>query len=184
MYRLKSAGYDAYLVGGGVRDMMLGREPKDIDIATTALPDAVKKIFRNCMLIGRRFRLAHARFENEIVEVATFRAPGEGGAGDDKAHTETGRILRDNVYGTIEEDALRRDFTVSALYYTIQDFYVNDIVDSMRELQAGVLRLCVDPELGDREDPVRRLRAGRFAAMLCVRIDGDSEAALVAMGHL
>jgi len=184
LYRLKSAGYDAYLVGGGVRDMLLGREPKDFDIATNALPDDVKKIFRNCMLIGRRFRLAHVRFENEIVEVATFRAPGEGGAGDDKAHTETGRILRDNVYGTIEEDALRRDFTVNALYYNIQDFSVIDFVDGMKDLQAGVLRLIGDPEQRYREDPVRMLRAVRFAAKLGFRIDGDSEAALVAMGHL
>src|SRR3569832_1799285 len=118
LYRLKSAGYDAYLVGGGVRDMLLGREPKDFDITTNALPDDVKKIFRNCLLIGRRNRQTHKQNEKEVIEVATFRAQGgEGAASEDEARTETGRILRDNVYGNIEEDAWRRDFTINALYY-------------------------------------------------------------------
>ena len=184
LYRLKSAGYDAYLVGGGVRDMLLGREPKDFDVATNASPDDVKKIFRNCLLIGRRFRLAHVRFDNEIIEVATFRAPGDGAGSGHEAHTETGRILRDNVYGSIEEDAWRRDFTVNALYYNIQDFSVVDFVGGMSDLQSGVLRLIGAPEQRYREDPVRMLRAVRFAAKLGFRIDGESEAALVEMGHL
>lgn len=184
LYRLKSAGYEAYLVGGGVRDMLLGREPKDFDIATNALPDEVKKLFRNCLLIGRRFRLAHVRFEDEVVEVATFRAQGDGAASEDEARTETGRILRDNVYGTIEEDAWRRDFTVNALYYNIQDFSVVDFVGGMQDLKAGVLRLIGAPEQRYREDPVRMLRAVRFAAKLGFRIDPESEAALVEMGHL
>lgn len=184
LYRLKSAGYDAYLVGGGVRDMLLGREPKDFDIATNALPDEVKKIFRNCLLIGRRFRLAHVRFDDEVIEVATFRAQGGEGTGEDEARTETGRILRDNVYGSLEEDAWRRDFTINALYYNIQDFSVVDYVGGMQDLQLGVLRLIGAPEQRYREDPVRMLRAVRFAAKLGFRIDRESEAAIVQLGHL
>lgn len=184
LYRLKSAGYDAYLVGGGVRDMLLGREPKDFDIATNALPDEVEKIFRNCLLIGRRFRLAHVRFDDEVIEVATFRAQGGEGAGEDEARTETGRILRDNVYGSLEEDAWRRDFTINALYYNIQDFSVVDYVGGMQDLQSGVLRLIGAPEQRYREDPVRMLRAVRFAAKLGFRIDRESEAAIVQLGHL
>ena len=183
LYRLKGAGYDAFLVGGGVRDMLLGREPKDFDIATNARPEEVKKLFRNCMLIGRRFRLAHVRFEKEIIEVATFRAQGDG-ASDDEARTENGRILRDNVYGTLEEDAWRRDFTVNALYYNIQDFSVVDYVDGMADLQSGMLRLIGDPRQRYHEDPVRMLRAVRFAAKLGFRIHPDSEAPIFELAHL
>jgi poly(A) polymerase len=183
LYRLKGAGYDAFLVGGGVRDMLLGREPKDFDIATNARPEEVKKLFRNCMLIGRRFRLAHVRFENEIIEVATFRAQGDG-ASDDEARTENGRILRDNVYGTLEEDAWRRDFTVNALYYNIQDFSVVDYVGGMVDLQSGMLRLIGDPRQRYHEDPVRMLRAVRFAAKLGFRIHPDSEAPIFELAHL
>jgi len=183
LYRLKGAGYDAFLVGGGVRDMLLGREPKDFDIATNARPEEVKKLFRNCMLIGRRFRLAHVRFENEIIEVATFRAQGDG-ASDDEARTENGRILRDNVYGTLEEDAWRRDFTVNALYYNIQDFSVVDYVGGMADLQSGMLRLIGDPRQRYHEDAVRMLRAVRFAAKLGFRIHTDSEAPIFELAHL
>jgi len=183
LYRLKGAGYDAFLVGGGVRDMLLGREPKDFDIATNARPEEVKKLFRNCMLIGRRFRLAHVRFENEIIEVATFRAQGDGDS-DDEARTENGRILRDNVYGTLEEDAWRRDFTVNALYYNIQDFSVVDYVGGMADLQSGMLRLIGDPRQRYHEDAVRMLRAVRFAAKLGFRIHTDSEAPIFELAHL
>ena len=183
LYRLKGAGYDAFLVGGGVRDMLLGREPKDFDIATNARPEEVKKLFRNCLLIGRRFRLAHVRFENEIIEVATFRAQGDG-ASDDEARTENGRILRDNVYGTLEEDAWRRDFTVNALYYNIQDFSVVDYVGGMADLQSGMLRLIGDPQQRYHEDAVRMLRAVRFAAKLGFRIHPDSEAPIFELAHL
>jgi poly(A) polymerase len=183
LYRLKGAGYEAFLVGGGVRDMLLGREPKDFDIATNARPEEVKKLFRNCMLIGRRFRLAHVRFENEIIEVATFRAQGDG-ASDDEARTENGRILRDNVYGTLEEDAWRRDFTVNALYYNIQDFSVVDYVGGMADLQSGMLRLIGDPRQRYHEDPVRMLRAVRFAAKLGFRVHPDSEAPIFELAHL
>jgi poly(A) polymerase len=183
LYRLKGAGYDAFLVGGGVRDMLLGREPKDFDIATNARPEEVKKLFRNCLLIGRRFRLAHVRFEDEIIEVATFRAQGDG-ASDDEARTENGRILRDNVYGTLEEDAWRRDFTVNALYYNIQDFSVVDYIGGMADLRGGMLRLIGQPQQRYREDPVRMLRAVRFAAKLGFRIHPESEAPIFDLAHL
>src|SRR5690606_18623894 len=114
LYRLKNAGYSAFVVGGGVRDLLLGRHPKDFDVVTDALPEDVDRLFRNCRLIGRRFRLAHVRFGRDVVEVATFRATGNG-EDDDRQHDESGRILRDNVYGTIDEDIWRRDFTVNAL---------------------------------------------------------------------
>ena len=117
LYRLKKAGYHSYLVGGGVRDLLLGLHPKDFDIATDATPEEVQKLFRNCRLIGRRFRLAHVHFGREIIEVATFRAAHtEGGA---EGISENGMILRDNVFGSLEDDAWRRDFTVNALYYNI-----------------------------------------------------------------
>jgi poly(A) polymerase len=183
LYRLKGAGYDAFLVGGGVRDMLLGREPKDFDIATNARPEEVKKLFRNCLLIGRRFRLAHVRFEGEIIEVATFRAQGDGDS-DEEARTENGRILRDNVYGTLEEDAWRRDFTVNALYYNIQDFSVVDYVGGMADLQDGMLQLIGDPQQRYREDPVRMLRAVRFAAKLGFRIHSESETPIFELAHL
>lgn len=183
LYRLRDAGYDGYLVGGGVRDMLLGREPKDFDVATNARPEEVKKLFRNCLLIGRRFRLAHVRFSGEVIEVATFRAQGNGENQED-SRSESGRILRDNVYGTLEEDAWRRDFTVNALYYNIRDFSVVDYAGGMEDLQAGVLRLMGDPVQRYHEDPVRMLRAVRFAAKLGFRIHPDSETPLFKLAHL
>jgi poly(A) polymerase len=165
LYRLKKAGYEAYLVGGCVRDLLLGREPKDFDVVTDAHPEDIRAVFRNCRLIGRRFRLAHVHFGDEIVEVATFR----GLAGEEEQGArvvENGRILRDNVYGSIEEDAFRRDFTVNALYYNISDFSVVDYVGGMEDHRASVLRLIGDPERRYREDPVRMLRAVRFAVRL------------------
>ncbi len=179
LYRLKSAGYESYLVGGGVRDLLLGREPKDFDIATDASPEEVHKLFRNCRLIGRRFRLAHVHFSGEIIEVATFRATQEAAHdeedGADIALDGGGRILRDNVYGTLEQDAFRRDFTVNALYYDIRDFSLRDYVGGLADLRAGVLRLIGDPETRYREDPVRMLRAVRFAAKLGFRLHPHTE---------
>lgn len=171
---------------------MLGREPKDFDVATNARPEEVKTLFRNCVLVGRRFLLAHIRYGREVVEVATFRAgtreaEEEGMEGEEEEtlqDTSSGRILRDNVYGTLEEDAFRRDFTINALYYNIADFSVVDYVDGMADLQAGVLRLIGDPEQRYREDPVRMLRAVRFAAKLGFRIHPTSEAPLRELGHL
>lgn len=183
LYRLKKSGYKAYLVGGGVRDLLLGREPKDFDIATDAHPEDVKKVFRNCRLIGRRFRLAHVHFGREVIEVATFRGMQE--PSDDGNHeTENGMLLRDNVYGTIEEDALRRDFTVNALYYSIEDFSVIDYADGIADLNSGVLRLLGDPEQRYREDPVRMLRAVRFAAKLGFSINPACEEPIFRLGSL
>lgn len=165
LYRLKNAGFSAFLVGGGVRDLLVGQQPKDFDVVTDALPEEVRKLFRNCRLIGRRFRLAHVRFGREIIEVATFRAAGDGGE-DERFLTEDGRIVRDNVYGTIEEDIWRRDFTVNALYYNIADFSIWDYTTGIDDIRSQTLRLIGDPETRYREDPVRMLRAVRLAAKL------------------
>ncbi|BCX82452.1 poly(A) polymerase [Methylomarinovum caldicuralii] len=184
LYRLHKAGFRACLVGGCVRDLLLGREPKDFDVATDAHPEQIRKLFRNCRLIGRRFRLAHVRFGREIIEVATFRAAAPEGAGDWAREEETGRVLRDNVYGTIEEDAWRRDFTVNALYYDIADFSVVDYVGGMEDLKAGVLRLIGEPEVRYREDPVRMLRAVRFMTKLGFVLDKSCETLLPRLAHL
>ncbi len=184
LYRLRNAGYQAYLVGGSVRDLLLGREPKDFDVATNALPEQVRGLFRNCRLIGRRFRLAHVHFGPEIIEVATFRAHAHAGGGDARVVEEDGRILRDNVYGTIDEDVWRRDFTANALYYNIEDFSVVDYVGGVADIAAGRLRLIGDPLVRYREDPVRLLRAVRFAAKLGFRMHPDTEAPLHVLGEL
>ncbi|MCB1804154.1 MAG: polynucleotide adenylyltransferase PcnB, partial [Candidatus Competibacteraceae bacterium] len=180
LYRLHNAGYRACLVGGGVRDILLGREPKDFDVGTNATPEEIRKLFRNCRLIGRRFRLAHVQFGGEIIEVATFRALNgpdpEPEDSDDNVPVEAGLIRSDNVYGTIEEDAQRRDFTVNALYYDIADFSLLDYAGGLNDLQAGIIRVIGDPEVRYREDPVRMLRAVRFAAKLGFRLHPDSEA--------
>lgn len=177
LYRLQKEGFDAYLVGGCVRDLLLGREPKDFDVATNADPDQVRKVFRNCRLIGRRFRLAHVHFGREIIEVATFRGAGEE-QNDKQMLNKEGRLLRDNVYGTIEEDVWRRDFTVNALYYNIKDFSVVDYVGGMADHKTGTLRLIGDPEMRFREDPVRMLRAVRFAVKLGFKLDPECEKAI------
>jgi poly(A) polymerase len=185
LYRLHEAGFRACLVGGGVRDLLLGLEPKDFDVATDAHPEEVRRLFRNCRLIGRRFRLAHIHFGNEIIEVATFRAQQD--PDDDKVGVELnehGRIVSDNVFGSIEDDALRRDFTINALYYDIADFSVRDYASGMADLQAGVLRLIGDPEQRYREDPVRMLRAVRFMAKLGFRLAPETEAPIHQLGHL
>ncbi len=181
LYRLKEAGYQAFLVGGAVRDLLLGMNPKDFDVATNAHPDEVKQLFRNCRLIGRRFHLAHVRFGYEIIEVATFRAAhtaiDEDNSVDEAGHRvldERGRIVRDNLYGTIEEDVWRRDFTANALYYNINDFSVWDYVGGVADARARILRLIGDPETRYREDPVRMLRAVRFAAKLDFTIHPDT----------
>ena len=169
LYRLKDGGFDAYLVGGAVRDLLIGGAPKDYDVATNATPEQVKHLFRNCRLIGRRFRLAHVMFGREIIEVATFRANSDDGSGD--REMEDGRLVRDNVYGSIEDDAIRRDFTVNALYYNIEDFSVRDFVGGYEDVRGRVLSLIGDPLDRYQEDPVRMLRAVRLAAKLDFRID-------------
>jgi len=172
LYRLQKEGYEAYLVGGCVRDLLLGREPKDFDVVTDADPEEVRKVFRNCRLIGRRFRLAHVHFGREVIEVATFRGATEE-HNDMQVLNKDGRLLRDNVYGTIEEDVWRRDFTVNALYYNIKNFSVVDYVGGMADHKAGTLRLIGDPDVRFREDPVRMLRAVRFAVKLGFNLDAD-----------
>jgi len=170
LYRLHKAGYQAFLVGGCVRDALIGLHPKDFDVATNATPEEVRALFSNCRLIGRRFRLAHVRFGREIIETATFRAAANH-KDDDVAHDQEGRIIRDNVYGTIDEDVWRRDFTCNALYYNIADFSIWDYAGGMEDVERRRLVLIGDPDHRLREDPVRMLRAVRFAAKLNFKID-------------
>ncbi|NLG58784.1 MAG: polynucleotide adenylyltransferase PcnB, partial [Gammaproteobacteria bacterium] len=183
LYRLREGGHEAYLVGGAVRDLLAGLKPKDFDVATGATPEEVKALFRNCRLIGRRFRLAHVVFGREIIEVATFRANVDDGSGDRQQQAD-GMLLRDNIYGTVEEDAVRRDFTANALYYTIEDFSVRDYVGGFDDVQSRLLRLIGDPEQRYREDPVRMLRAVRLAAKLDFRIEEGTAAPIPHLAHL
>ena len=170
LYRLREAGFGAYLVGGAVRDLLIGGHPKDFDVATDATPEQIRGLFRNCRLIGRRFRLAHVVFGREIIEVATFRANQVDEEGVEAHEVEA--VVRDNVFGSIDDDAVRRDFTANALYYSIEDFSIRDYVGGFADVQARVLRLIGDPERRYREDPVRMLRAVRLAAKLGFTIDG------------
>ena len=182
---LHRAGFQAYLVGGSVRDLLLGREPKDFDVATDAHPEQVRKLFRrNARLIGRRFILVHVQFGNEIIEVATFRGSANGKKDESSEHSETGRILADNVYGSLEEDARRRDFTANALYYNIADRSILDFSTGMEDLRAGRLRVIGDPEQRYREDPVRMLRAVRFAAKLGFTLDASAQAPIASCREL
>lgn len=174
LYRLHDAGYSAYLVGGCVRDLLLGRKPKDFDVATSAHPEEVRKLFSNCRLIGRRFRLAHIHFGREIIEVATFRAA-HIEESEEALLSQHGMILRDNVYGTIEDDAWRRDFTINALYYNIADFSLVDYCGGAKDLAQHTIRLIGDPVKRYREDPIRILRAIRFAGKLSFNIDPATE---------
>ncbi len=171
LYRLKNHNFLAYLVGGGVRDLLLGRKPKDFDIGTSAHPQQVRKLFRNCFIIGRRFRLCHVRFGRKVVEVSTFRRQAEPEEGDPM-------IRRDNTFGTPEEDAFRRDFTVNALFYDIATFSVIDYVGGLQDLDQRVIRAIGDPDVRFREDPVRMLRAVALAARLNFTIDRDTVEAI------
>lgn len=186
LYRLKESGFQAYLVGGGVRDVLLKRDPKDFDIATDAHPEQIQTLFQNCRLIGRRFRLAHIHFGGHIVEVATFRASSQDSqpVTSHFQHSKEGMILRDNIYGTLEEDVIRRDFTINALYYNIADFSIVDFVDGLKDLNAGCLRMIGNAEQRYREDPVRMLRAIRFAAKLKFKIETETEKPLFELGAL
>jgi len=215
LYRLKEAGFQAFLVGGCVRDLIIGRHPKDFDVATDALPDEVRRLFRNCRLVGRRFRLAHIVYGREVIEVATFRAasapppseepvpprdedeielddaPSELDEPDEPAianvhrvQDDHGRLLRDNMYGSIDEDVWRRDFTVNALYYNIADFSIWDYVDGLADIHARRLRLIGDVETRYREDPVRMLRAARFEAKLGFELDAEGVAPIARLRQL
>lgn len=174
LYHLNQAGYQAFLVGGGVRDLILERVPKDFDIVTNAHPEQIKRLFKRCRLIGRRFLLAHVHVKSEIIEVATFRAPhDQSGHGSSK----NGLIVRDNVYGSsVNDDAQRRDFTINAIYYDISDFSLFDYANGMADLRQGVIRLMGDPVLRYQEDPVRMLRAVRFSAKLGFSIHPETAA--------
>ena len=177
LYRLHNSGYQAYLVGGCVRDALLGKEPKDFDVTTDATPEQIKGLFRNCRLIGRRFRLAHIVFGREIIEVATFRGHHENNdEGESKVSRQSdhGQLLRDNVFGSIEEDAQRRDFTINAMYYNIADYSISDFAGGMQAIKNKEITLIGDPETRYREDPVRMLRAVRFAAKLDMHISPQS----------
>jgi len=182
LYRLKNAGYKAYLVGGCVRDLLMDLKPKDFDVATDARPEQIRELFRNCRLIGRRFRLAHIRFGREIIEVSTFRAPHDPASGG--GHVEDGRIVRDNVYGDIDDDVWRRDFTINALFYNIEDFSLVDYVGGLGDIRAKVLRLIGDPKTRYQEDPVRMLRAVRFAVKLGFTMHPATEEAIAGCSEL
>jgi poly(A) polymerase len=174
LYRLKNHGFKGYLVGGGVRDLLLERKPKDFDIATDAHPQQVKKLFRNCFVVGRRFRLCHVRFGRKVVEVSTFRRQAPAEEGDTL-------IRRDNTFGSPEEDAFRRDFTVNALFYDIASFTVIDYVSGLEDLTNRLIRTIGDPEVRLREDPVRMLRAVALAARLGFTIHRDTLEAVRAL---
>jgi len=182
LYRLSNSGFRACLVGGGVRDLLLGLQPKDFDVATDATPEELRSLFRNSRIIGRRFRLVHIRFGREIIEVATFRSHSS-----DSPKTELnteGRILRDNTFGEIEDDAIRRDFTVNALYYDIANFSILDYTNGLEDLETRTLRLIGDAQTRYQEDPVRMLRAIRFAAKLNFEIERYSAEAIFECGQL
>lgn len=183
LYRLHEAGFKAYLVGGCVRDLLLGQTPKDFDIATNALPEEIRRLFRNCRLIGKRFRLAHILFGHDIIEVATFRTSHEN-AKESHGKSHHGMIVRDNVYGTIEDDAVRRDFRINALYYNIADYSIVDYVGGMQDIKDKVLHMIGDPEKRFHEDPVRLLRAVRFLAKLNINVTPETEGPLKNLNHL
>lgn len=185
LYRLHRSGYKGYLVGGSVRDLMTGRTPKDFDVGTDAKPNEVKRLFRNCRVIGRRFRLAHILFEGgKVVEVSTFRRrpdvaePAEPAGGAEGTEDQDLLIRSDNTFGTPEEDALRRDFTINGLFYDIADFSVIDWVGGVPDLDRRIIRTIGDPWIRFKEDPVRMLRACEFAARLSFEIEAETAQAL------
>lgn len=184
MYRLEKAGFKAFLVGGSIRDILLGLQPKDFDIATNAHPEQVHKLFSNSRLIGRRFKLVHVLFGREVIEVATFRASSDKEESSAQQQTADGMLTRDNVYGTIEEDAMRRDFTANALYYSATDFNIYDYTNAIEDIEKKQLRLIGVPEDRYREDPVRMLRAIRFAEKLGFSIEPRAEQAISEFAQL
>ena len=190
MSRLRNHDHQAFLVGGAVRDLLVGGHPKDFDVATDATPEQVRGLFRNSRIIGRRFQIVHVRFGREVVEVTTFRGHHSNGDGEQpparhhSRQSDTGMLLRDNVFGSLEEDAARRDFTVNALYYCSSDFCVYDYVGGLSDLKQEQIRVIGDAEQRYREDPVRMLRAVRFAARLGFGIAGDTASPIPALAHM
>lgn len=186
MSRLRDREHQAYLVGGAVRDLLLGGHPKDFDIATDATPEEVHALFGNSRIIGRRFRIVHVRFGREIIEVTTFRGHHDDGDSSDPAakRSSRGLLLRDNVFGTLEEDAVRRDLTVNALYYDSGSFEVFDQVGGLDDLESRQVRVIGDPAKRYREDPVRMLRTLRFAAKLDFRVEKGSGAPIAELAPL
>ena len=182
MEKLNEAGFKGFLVGGGVRDLLLGGSPKDFDVATDATPEQVRSIFRNARIIGRRFKIVHVRYGREIIEVTTFRGQAEDST--QQVASAQGQLLRDNVYGDLESDALRRDFTVNALYYSSEDGCVYDYAGGLEDIQQRQLRMIGEPETRYKEDPVRLLRAVRFAAKLGFAIEHETAAPIVQQAEL
>ena len=176
LYRLSRLGFTAYLVGGGVRDLLMGRKPKDFDVGTSAKPNEVKRAFRNCFLVGRRFRLAHIRFGEKVIETATFRQNSQT-VGEIIEHAAEGP-MEDNTFGTPQTDAFRRDFTINGLFYDIRDYSVIDWVGGMKDLERRIIRSIGDPEIRFREDPVRMMRAIKFSSRLGFTIERKTAAAL------
>ena len=181
---LLKADYEAYLVGGCVRDLVLGIEPKDFDVATSARPEQICELFDNSRLIGRRFRIVHVYFHRNNIEVSTFRAQASNSNNKSSSSGSNGRILRDNTFGTIEEDAIRRDFTINALYYDIENSQVLDFCNGYQDLQNRKICMIGDAQTRYREDPVRMLRALRFRAKLDLNIEHETQQPISAMGKL
>lgn len=180
--RLNSAGFEAYLVGGSVRDLLLRKAPKDFDVATNATPNEIRELFKNARIIGRRFKLVHILFHREVIEVATFR--GHEASDTQQLVNERGMLIRDNVYGTLEEDAWRRDFTINSLYYNILDSTIVDYTSGFSDIQHKQIKMIGDPVKRYQEDPVRMLRAIRFSAKLNFELEADTAAPLKELSHL
>ena len=176
---LKQQGFDAYVVGGAVRDLLIGKQPKDFDVATNATPDQIKQCFRNARIIGRRFQIVHVRVGREIIEVTTFRRGHDvGRSAQDAQSSQSGRLLRDNVYGSLEEDAKRRDLTINSLYYDTSSHQFIDQLGGQADIADRIIRIIGDPAERYREDPVRMLRVVRFAARLKFELESNTEAAI------
>ncbi len=176
LYRLNKAGFEGFMVGGSVRDLMLGRTPKDFDVGTDARPHEIRRLFRNARIIGRRFRLAHILFRDNVIEVSTFRR--EPDPDEQKSAPGERLITSDNAWGTPAEDAFRRDFTINALFYDISDYAVVDYVGGIEDLERGLVRVIGDPDVRFQEDPVRILRACEFAGRLDFTIEAETQRAI------
>lgn len=187
--RLNTTGFDSYLVGGSVRDLLLRKSPKDFDVATSATPNQIRKHFKNARIIGRRFKLVHILYHREIIEVATFRGHEKNqkkifSSKDEHLRNERGMLVRDNVYGNLEEDAFRRDFTINSLYYDIKDSSIIDYTGGFQDIQNQLIRIIGDPDTRFQEDPVRILRAIRFSAKLDFNIEPKTADAIKRGAHL